>query len=177
MIPDSKLNPHILFGSGVLFWDVRDISSDYNLFPLPPTGEKVSRNMNVLANIGAGIEVMLSDKFGLNIGGRYQRLIGQDKDMSGYEDVQTGNLEARLGFNYHFGIWKDSDGDGIEDKMDLNPKSPEDFDGFQDEDGIPELDNDNDGIPDLRDQAPNKAEDFDGFEAEGETIILRLFLP
>jgi len=165
LIPDSKIKPFVLFGLGTLFWNLREASSDHHLLPLPPSGKSLSgRQMNALANMGVGFEVVLSDKIGLNISGRYQRLFDQDKDMSGYRDVQTGNLEARLGVNYHFRIWKDSDGDGIEDKMDMNPKSPEDFDGFQDEDGAPDLDNDNDGIPDLKDQAPDKAEDFDGFE-------------
>ena len=41
---------------------------------------------------------------------------------------------------------------------------PEDKDGFQDEDGCPDLDNDQDGIPDTSDKCPNDAEDKDGFE-------------
>jgi outer membrane protein OmpA-like peptidoglycan-associated protein len=42
----------------------------------------------------------------------------------------------------------------------------EDKDGFQDEDGCPDLDNDQDGIPDLADKCPNQPEDKDGFEDE-----------
>ena len=38
------------------------------------------------------------------------------------------------------------------------------MDGFQDEDGCPDLDSDGDGIPDTTDQCPLKAEDRDGFE-------------
>jgi len=60
----------------------------------------------------------------------------------------------------------DSDGDGIPDIYDLCPYEPEDFDGFQDEDGCPDPDNDGDGIPDYRDQCPNEPEDFDGFQDE-----------
>jgi|GEM_PF-921655 len=58
----------------------------------------------------------------------------------------------------------DRDGDGIPDKRDLCPTDPEDFDGFQDEDGCPDWDNDNDGIKDVIDGAPNDPEDFDGWE-------------
>ena len=39
-----------------------------------------------------------------------------------------------------------------------------DKDGFQDEDGAPELDNDGDGIADTADAAPNEPEDKDGFQ-------------
>lgn len=61
---------------------------------------------------------------------------------------------------------KDSDGDRIRDSVDACPYEAEDWDGFDDEDGCPDLDNDKDGIPDDRDQCPNDPEDFDGFEDE-----------
>jgi outer membrane protein OmpA-like peptidoglycan-associated protein len=60
----------------------------------------------------------------------------------------------------------DTDGDGIPDKLDKCPTEPEDKDGWQDEDGCPDLDNDNDGIPDKTDKCPNEPEDKDGFEDE-----------
>jgi flagellar motor protein MotB len=60
----------------------------------------------------------------------------------------------------------DSDNDGIPDGQDLCPNEPEDKDGFDDEDGCPDLDNDQDGVPDKRDRCPNDAEDRDGFEDE-----------
>lgn len=60
----------------------------------------------------------------------------------------------------------DTDGDGIPDTEDKCPNEPEDFDGFEDEDGCPDLDNDNDGIPDSVDQCPNDPEDRDGFQDE-----------
>ncbi|QDG53625.1 cell envelope biogenesis protein OmpA [Persicimonas caeni] len=41
---------------------------------------------------------------------------------------------------------------------------PEDFDGFQDDDGCADPDNDADGVPDTRDNCPNVPEDVDGFE-------------
>ncbi|MEP6862379.1 MAG: OmpA family protein [Deltaproteobacteria bacterium] len=58
----------------------------------------------------------------------------------------------------------DRDGDGIKDNVDKCPDQPEDKDGFQDEDGCPDLDNDNDGIPDKTDKCPNEPEDKDGFQ-------------
>jgi outer membrane protein OmpA-like peptidoglycan-associated protein len=60
----------------------------------------------------------------------------------------------------------DTDGDGIPDALDQCPNEPEDKDGFQDEDGCPDLDNDQDGIPDALDKCPNDPEDKDGFEDE-----------
>ncbi|MBX3249513.1 MAG: OmpA family protein [Myxococcales bacterium] len=60
----------------------------------------------------------------------------------------------------------DRDGDGIPDELDACPDEPEDLDGFEDEDGCPDLDNDGDGILDRDDRCPSQPEDFDGFEDE-----------
>jgi outer membrane protein OmpA-like peptidoglycan-associated protein len=60
----------------------------------------------------------------------------------------------------------DADGDGILDDVDDCPNDPEDFDGFQDEDGCPDPDNDGDGVLDVNDSCPNDAEDVDGFQDE-----------
>jgi outer membrane protein OmpA-like peptidoglycan-associated protein len=60
----------------------------------------------------------------------------------------------------------DTDGDGILDPDDACPRDPEDKDGFEDEDGCPDLDNDADGILDVQDACPNDPEDKDGFEDE-----------
>lgn len=57
----------------------------------------------------------------------------------------------------------DSDGDGLYDRVDDCPAEPEDFDGFEDDDGCPEADNDNDTIVDASDVCPDDPEDFDGF--------------
>jgi OOP family OmpA-OmpF porin len=59
---------------------------------------------------------------------------------------------------------RDSDGDGIFDDKDKCPTEPEDKDGFEDQDGCPDLDNDADGIADKDDKCPDQPEDKDGFE-------------
>jgi outer membrane protein OmpA-like peptidoglycan-associated protein len=60
----------------------------------------------------------------------------------------------------------DRDKDGIPDARDQCVAEPEDIDGFQDDDGCPDLDNDGDGVPDRQDRCPNLAEDDDKFEQE-----------
>jgi len=60
----------------------------------------------------------------------------------------------------------DRDGDGIKDDVDQCPDDPEDFDGFQDEDGCPDPDNDRDGIPDVDDKCPNIPENKNGIQDE-----------
>jgi outer membrane protein OmpA-like peptidoglycan-associated protein len=58
----------------------------------------------------------------------------------------------------------DADHDGVPDDVDRCPIVAEDRDGFEDDDGCPDLDNDKDGIPDESDRCPNEPEDKDGFE-------------
>lgn len=59
---------------------------------------------------------------------------------------------------------KDSDSDGIKDKLDACPDEAEDKDMFDDGDGCPEPDNDNDGLADDKDKCPLDAEDDDKFQ-------------
>jgi outer membrane protein OmpA-like peptidoglycan-associated protein len=63
-------------------------------------------------------------------------------------------------------VLRDSDHDGVNDDYDACPDSPEDRDGFEDDDGCPDTDNDGDGIPDPNDNCPDLPEDVDGFEDE-----------
>ena len=70
---------------------------------------------------------------------------------------------AVMGFAWHKRNF-DRDEDGIEDDVDNCPDVPEDKDGFEDDDGCPELDNDKDEIPDADDRCPLIPEDRDGFE-------------
>ena len=76
---------------------------------------------------------------------------------------------------------KDRDGDGYDDDVDECPDSPEDFDGFEDENGCPDEDNDQDKVLDAAElvdgswvnndqkdsvDCRNDPEDIDGFENE-----------
>jgi outer membrane protein OmpA-like peptidoglycan-associated protein len=58
----------------------------------------------------------------------------------------------------------DTDHDGILDAVDRCPTAAEDRDGFEDDDGCPDLDNDKDGIPDSADKCPNEAEVVNGVD-------------
>ena len=66
--------------------------------------------------------------------------------------VGCGPLHSMFGHG-HGG--RDRDGDGVADDVDKCPGEPEDYDGFQDDDGCPDPDNDRDGVLDKDDQCPN----------------------
>jgi outer membrane protein OmpA-like peptidoglycan-associated protein len=88
----------------------------------------------------------------------YLMLGGGPRYTDGFE---AANFRGFIGFVFEPSIG-DRDGDGIKDDVDKCPDDPEDFDGFQDEDGCPDPDNDNDGILDKDDRCPNEPEDRDG---------------
>ncbi|MBP6633169.1 MAG: OmpA family protein [Kofleriaceae bacterium] len=56
----------------------------------------------------------------------------------------------------------DRDGDGVPDVADACVEEAEDGDGYQDDDGCPDLDNDGDGVADGEDRCVDQAEDRDG---------------
>ncbi len=78
--------------------------------------------------------------------------------------VSTRGWELAGNLQINWGLTVDSDKDGIDDKDDKCPDVPEDFDGFEDDDGCPDNDNDQDGVWDVADSCKNIAEDKDGFE-------------
>ncbi|MGE5186364.1 MAG: OmpA family protein [Acidobacteriota bacterium] len=58
----------------------------------------------------------------------------------------------------------DRDGDGIPDASDKCPDRPEDKDGFQDQDGCPDIDNDGDHVLDVADRCQGEAETYNGYQ-------------
>jgi len=98
-----------------------------------------------------------------------------DRDEGGPSWAPDGFIYFHSDRNGDWDIWRlkpagyepippDKDGDGIANKDEACPDEPEDMDGFEDEDGCPDLDNDQDGVYDIDDKCPNDAEDIDGFE-------------
>jgi outer membrane protein OmpA-like peptidoglycan-associated protein len=123
------------------------VAETYGTYLLSGADAKVKPSNEVVG----GIKVFVERNSYLMIGGgtRY---------TSGFE---AANIRGFIGFVFEPSIG-DRDGDGIKDDVDKCPDQPEDYDGFQDEDGCPDPDNDNDGIPDKNDRCPNEPEDRDG---------------
>ena len=93
------------------------------------------------------------------------QLKGMGKDGSDIGPLGEATIEknGKKSVDAIEAINKDGDGDGIPDMYDKCPQAPEDFDGFQDQDGCPDPDNDADGIPDSLDKCPNTPEDYNGY--------------
>jgi outer membrane protein OmpA-like peptidoglycan-associated protein len=168
--PDARIKPYLSLGWGVLVWDLRDVEgSDLSFFGDQklrwgiPVYDETQKDPFLKG--GLGCEFFLTNNLALDLQGGLLFLANSNpKDNVGYDDENSYALTGSAGLSFYFGANKDTDKDGILDKNDADPKRPEDFDGFQDEDGAPDDDNDGDGILDLNDKAPNEAEDKDGFQ-------------
>jgi outer membrane protein OmpA-like peptidoglycan-associated protein len=160
LFPSSPLNPYLTTGFEVMHINPQDKSG--NKLPNFAAGEY--KNINFAVPIGGGISVFFSEVFGLELEGMYHQALTDWMD-----DIEVGNsydgyFTATLGLVFNLGAPRDSDKDGIPDKYDGDPDRAEDFDGYEDADGIPDPDNDQDGVPDYSDQARNEPEDHDGFQ-------------
>jgi OOP family OmpA-OmpF porin len=114
--------------------------------------------------------------------GRWQlRLDGRQGIMPARGGGVTSTFQLQLGVGIAFGLprraatshvevtsaaEKDSDGDGIPDRLDKCPTAAETVNGVADDDGCPEPDPDGDGIVGDADRCPNAPEDFDHFQDE-----------
>jgi len=176
---DAAVIPYISFGVGMTMWEVQDWTDGASSQGVVPTGyntdgkkKKLSGN-NLTASLGAGVEFFLNEKTSLDLGGSYGFLLQQEVDNVGfssilgadYVDANSAVFEGTIALMFHFGPG-DCDQDGIFGSQDDCPREPEDYDGFEDEDGCPDVDNDMDTILDVDDDCPDDAEDFNGVEDE-----------
>jgi outer membrane protein OmpA-like peptidoglycan-associated protein/outer membrane protein W len=165
----QQWQPFFQAGTGLLVWDVRKEIMDKSLFSDGLFyGKSIydGPQFSMTVIFGAGVQYRLNDHWILKSGLSWTHIFDQRQDNIGIDDANNTLLEIKLGIDYLFRGPKDSDGDGIYDALDADPYNAEDFDGFQDHDGAPDLDNDLDGVPDEFDQAPLIPEDRDGFQDE-----------
>lgn len=163
-LSERSFRPYFTFGGGLLQWDIRDMKGTTSVLD---RGKSLNGStVNASLMIGFGLQQIISDRLGVNLFFRWLQILKGNEDTIGTGDDNRAVAE----FGIEFKLWgisnKDTDEDGIPDRWDLCPTEPEDYDGFKDEDGCPDLDNDNDGVPDVKDKCPDIPEDIDGFEDE-----------
>ena len=107
---------------------------------------------------GADFPAELIGGLGYKVGSSVELYLGGGAGVS--DGIGAPRFRILTGLRYRHwgsgkgGYYQDSDDDGIPDRRDRCPDSPEDYDGYQDDDGCPEADNDQDGIPDDHDECP-----------------------
>ena len=158
--PQAKLIPFVLLGGGAV--QIVDNSGAEH-------DTQIAKDTDGVLYVGAGIKYRVDSGWGLRADVRL--LFPPSSKDNGF----TEDFEGLLTIYKEFGrtqapkpapVDNDPDHDGIVGAADKCPNDPEDKDGFQDEDGCPDLDNDGDGIPDAQDKCPNEPEDKDGFQDE-----------
>ncbi|HPG38846.1 MAG TPA: OmpA family protein [bacterium] len=172
-LKESSFKPYLVVGAGALLWDLRNVGTSKVTFYDDHQfrwGQRVSGlRKNAMLCEGLGIEFFLTDQCALDIQALFSTILYLKNDNVGVNDINDQIVQLDASLHYFFGGYKDTDKDGIPDNKDLAPKLAEDFDGFQDEDGAPDMDNDNDGIEDILDNEPLIPEDKDGYmDLDGE---------
>jgi outer membrane protein OmpA-like peptidoglycan-associated protein len=158
----KDIAPYI--GLGVSFY--RFSFSDKNIYSKIIKQANGGKNNSLSFDTQIGMNYILSDIITLNFETGLHFIFNDNLDA-----IKIGNhndyfADFNIGISYNLFSKKDSDNDGIFDEDDKCPNVAEDLDGFEDDDGCPDLDNDKDGIPDDVDLCVNLPEDLDGFEDE-----------
>jgi outer membrane protein OmpA-like peptidoglycan-associated protein len=170
--PKLYVGSEALVGAGVMFnLSPRfSLGGDVHAFvPLPGNGKANDadcpdpcKNGDLTAEVLVGAGIDLTSDLHFTIGGGTSVIT--DAARAEKFRVLGGLTWQPSAEGSHMAARGDSDGDGIPDGPDACPDEPEDNDGFQDDDGCPELDNDLDGVLDAQDKCPNEPEDRDGFD-------------
>jgi hypothetical protein len=145
---DAKFKPFALLGGGAIA--VLD-SADENV---------VSKDADEMLYVGLGFKYRVANGWGLRADARavfppssedeFATLDGEFL-LSVYKEFGNEIVEKVVKIEEPPPPPADSDSDGLTDDADKCVNEPEDKDGFQDEDGCPDLDNDGDGVADTAD--------------------------
>ncbi len=136
-----------------------DLFTEFSVDMLPRSAHLQFGELPLLLTQGALV------KFRNGLGVKLAAAVSLQDDDPAPEVARLPDWRLTLGVTWRLGLARgDRDQDGLGDAQDACPDEAEDFDGFQDQDGCPDLDNDQDGVPDAKDLAPDLPEDLDGFE-------------
>lgn len=161
LTPNKRADLFVSIGAGVQYVKViRESEADQPNFQ--DRALYVNPSNDFVMNAGPGLILQLAGPVHIRTDLRWYGSFGPDSTNTQPDTFQ--NLEWTLGLDFRHEEPPDRDDDGIKNKYDDCPDDPEDFDGFEDDDGCPELDNDQDKVLDQRDECPLDPEDRDGFE-------------
>lgn len=160
--PWERLNPYVFGGTGIAFWSVKDKGGAY-VEVLDWSQKPFNLKDQELTFFGGGgIEYRFRERLGINLGARIRilsRILSSFEDSKvavggapGELDLPKAAAEIFVGVNYYFGKLKDSDKDGVPDRVDFCADTP--VRAAVDERGCP-LDSDGDGIYDGLDRCPD----------------------
>ncbi len=152
--------PFISVGSSFYLFDFSTKNIKSRFYDITNGG----KNNSIEVEGFTGLKYRIAENTAIDLKLGYHQVLNDNIDAIATGKYNDFFVTAGIGISY--ALWKriDSDNDGIPDNIDKCPYEAEDLDGYQDEDGCPDIDNDKDGIIDIKDGCPNAKEDFDGFQ-------------
>lgn len=164
LLPERRLNPFVFIGGGSPI----SLSSARRTFNSGVIGEgylgagfRVDTYKGFVMRFDARVSALPSAQdLGL-IGGR----VNIEGDVSFGIELSPGKPRRRAGEDRPIvaGPPPDRDGDGVPDASDKCPDRAEDSDGFEDDDGCPDIDNDGDRVLDIADKCEGQLETLNGY--------------
>jgi outer membrane protein OmpA-like peptidoglycan-associated protein/opacity protein-like surface antigen len=155
-MPDKKVTPYVFGGAGLLIWKVTDKDGDVITFPSTVSTDTLElKDKQITLVGGAGVEWFPTEVLSLNLGGKFHYISTFISDFEKGDqdalDLPQGLVELYAGVTYYTGKAKDSDKDGVADKLDQCMDTP--LGCIVDANGCP-LDADGDGVCDGLDKCP-----------------------
>jgi outer membrane protein OmpA-like peptidoglycan-associated protein len=160
VLPGRRLQPFFVAGGGV---------------PISLSTARMTLDSGATGSgyVGAGVRFDSQKGFVLRFDARIaflpgiERFVAAEADFGFGIEIALGKRGRRTGGETQIaknGTEDDRDGDGVPDAKDGCPDRPEDADGFQDDDGCPDIDNDLDRVLDIADKCANVPETYNGFQ-------------
>ncbi len=161
LTPNQRADLFLSLGAGLQYVNVLRASEGF----APDANDRAlyrNPSQDVIMNAGPGITLHVAGPLHLRTDLRWYGTFGQDGTNTQTDTFQ--NLEWTLGIDLRAELPADLDEDGFKNRQDGCPEEPEDFDGFEDDDGCPDDDNDGDGVRDVSDECVDDPEDKDRFQ-------------
>jgi outer membrane protein OmpA-like peptidoglycan-associated protein len=160
LMPGKRIQPFLVIGGGA---------------PITISGARQTFATGIIGDgyVGGGLKIDTGKNFAFRLDGRVSVLPGVDAfvvpefDFGFGLEFQLGNrgkAPTGTGTTKVIAGGTDKDNDGIMDGVDKCPDRPEDIDGFEDDDGCPDIDNDLDKVLDIADKCGREPETYNGFD-------------